>query len=141
MKAAEDVLREHSVPEDVKVEELVIEVGAMALVDVVSLKFALEVMSRGTRLEGARFNVEIVPPKLACRSCGHEWQISVENLDDEVKLYVHFAPDKIYEILKCPLCGSRSIEVVKGLDVKLKSIKLSEKVASQGDEDPLHSRG
>ena len=43
-----------------------------------------------------------------------------------MKLFIHFAPDKVYEMLRCPRCGSRDIDVVEGMDVKLKSIKLAE---------------
>ena len=127
IEAAEEALREHNIREDERVEAVEIEVGALALVDVESLRFALEVLSKGTRLEGARFELRVVTPRLRCRSCGYEWSVDVEGLDDNVKLFLHFAPDKVYEMLKCPRCGSRDIEVVEGMDVKLKSIKLVEK--------------
>ncbi len=103
-----------------------VEIGALALVDIESLRFALEVLSRGTRFEGARFELRVVTPRLRCRSCGHEWSIDAEGLDDDVKLYIHFAPDKVYEMLRCPRCGSRDVEILEGLDVKLKSIRLAE---------------
>jgi len=114
------------VPPETRVEEVTIEIGALALVDIESLKFALEVISRGSRLEGARFRIEVKPPRFRCKSCGYEWSIEAENLDDDVKLYLHFAPDKVYEMLRCPRCGSRDVEVLEGLDIKLKSIKLAE---------------
>jgi len=101
-------------------------VGALALIDIESLRFALEVLSKGTRFEGAKFEVRVKTPKLRCKRCGYEWSIDAEGLDDEVKLFIHFAPDKVYEMLRCPRCGSRDIEVVEGMDVKLKSIRLAE---------------
>ncbi len=113
-------------PEDTPVEAIEVEIGALALVDIESLRFALEVLSKGTRFEGARIEVKVVTPRLRCNDCGYEWSVQAEELDDDVKLYIHFAPDKVYEMLRCPRCGSRNIEVLEGLDVKLKSIRLAE---------------
>ena len=126
LKAAEEVLEEHGVPADARIEALDIEIGALALIDLESLRFALEVLSKGTRFEGAKFNIHIVTPRLRCKRCGYEWTVNADDLDDEVKLFIHFAPDKVYEMLRCPRCGSRDIEIVEGTDVKLKSIRLAE---------------
>lgn len=53
-----------------QVERLVLEVGALAGVEVEALRFALEAIAPGTLLEGARVEIIEPPGEALCVRCG-----------------------------------------------------------------------
>ena len=87
------------------VGELVI--GRFSGVSVESIRFAFEVLSPETRMEGAKLDVEEPKAVCACQTCGRRSQI--EDL----------APE-------CPACGDDKITIEGGQEMILKSIELEE---------------
>ncbi len=113
-----------------RVLEVEVEVGLLSLVDIESLRFALEVMSRDTVLEGARITFKTVEPLLRCSKCGAEWGLDktvIEGLDEASKMALHMYPEAVAQLFKCPRCGSAETEVVRGRDVRVSRLRVEEK--------------
>ncbi len=110
--------------------EVEVEVGLLSLVDLESLRFALEVMSQGTLLEGAKVIFRVVEPMLRCNKCKAEWSVkreAVEGLDEASRLALHLYPEAVTRLFKCPKCGSMETEVVKGRDIRVSRLRAEEK--------------
>jgi hydrogenase nickel incorporation protein HypA/HybF len=82
-----------------------VEIGRLAGVDRSSLEFSFEAVTRGTRLEGARLEIEDIMPRAKCRSCGGEYQVS---LDD----------------FRCKACGSSEFDVLAGTDISIRDVEV-----------------
>ena len=54
---------------DRRVSRVVLRIGALAGVEIESLRFAFDVVSRGTVAEGADFEIEEVPVAVYCHGC------------------------------------------------------------------------
>jgi hydrogenase nickel incorporation protein HypA/HybF len=80
-----------------KVSALRLSFGALSGIDEQALKFAFEVISMGTRAEGAELEVDIRPIVLQCLSCGHESQSG------------EFPGS-------CPLCASDEVVIAGGTE-------------------------
>lgn len=72
-----------------------------------SLAFYFELVSRGTVCEGARLEQEIVPARLHCNPCDHEWRIE-------------------QPAFRCPLCGGADVDVISGEELEVESIEVEE---------------
>lgn len=81
-------------------------VGALRQVVPDTLDFYFAFVARGTVCEGARLEQELVPARLRCAGCRHEWEI-------ELPLFV------------CPGCG-RAAEVASGDELEVESIQVEE---------------
>jgi len=86
------------------------------LTDVVenSLRFGLEVLSKGTIMEQTEIKIESVPPTGHCVSCAR---------DIEVRKF----------IFVCPECGGRQIELISGneLDIAYIELETDDKVCTE----------
>ena len=63
-------------------------------------------LSKGTVAEGAVLNIEWIPAKLACSSCGEGREVDVQSLDDAC----------------CPSCGKDTCSLVSGTEYRVKNI-------------------
>jgi hydrogenase nickel incorporation protein HypA/HybF len=79
-----------------------------------ALKNAFELLSRGTRLETARLEVESVPIVVRCESCSYEGPAKI--LSDEAG---HYA----IPVLDCPLC-SGAVSVVSGRELCVERVSV-----------------
>lgn len=75
-------------------------IGAMAGVNADALRFAFEVMSRGTAAEGGRLEIESVPLRVRCKQCG------AESLPEDF-------------VFACGACGSVEIDICAGREMAL----------------------
>ncbi len=99
-----DIVSDHVQKEDAsKVLEIELEVGALSGVVMDAMKFAMESAIKGTLAEGARINYELVKGKVRCESCHHV-----------------FETNNPYQT--CPKCGQCAPEVIKGRELRVKSI-------------------
>lgn len=99
-----DIVNQATEGRDVsRVTALRIVIGEMSTVVPDSLRFAFEVVSRGTIAEDARIDFEKKPLVGRCRDCGEEFQI---------KEYV----------FQCPGCRSPKVKIVSGREFLLESI-------------------
>jgi len=87
----------------VSIEELELEIGTLAGIDPVALQFALESAIKGSRLENALIIKRFITGEGRCGDCEHFF--SMENL-----------------LSACPFCGSYVISIIKGKELRIKSI-------------------
>jgi hydrogenase nickel incorporation protein HypA/HybF len=80
-------------------------IGQMSAVVPNALSFCFEVITKGTRMEGARLLMDVIPLRGYCSICEKEF---------EIKDYV-FA---------CPSCGTKKIETISGQDLAIVEIEV-----------------
>jgi len=85
------------------IEELELEIGSLAGIDFAALDFALESAVKGSMSENARIVVQRIPAEGRCGDC--------ENL---------FPVDNLFTA--CPACGSYAVKIIKGRELRVKSI-------------------
>ncbi|MBC7107718.1 MAG: hydrogenase maturation nickel metallochaperone HypA [Methanomassiliicoccales archaeon] len=100
-----------------KVEEVVLVVGELTFLGEEQLRFAFEILSKGTILEGAELIIETEKAILRCPSCGFEGP--PEHIGDGT---FHFS----IPILSCPKCGNQA-DIIKGKCCGVTSVKVVEK--------------
>ena len=83
-----------------RVQRLTLEAGALAGVEVGSLRFALEAIAPGTRLEGAEIVIEEPPGRAWCMGCGASVIIAARTD-------------------ACPCCGGYRLQPTGGTELKL----------------------
>ncbi|BDH79227.1 MAG TPA: hydrogenase maturation nickel metallochaperone HypA [Methanothermobacter sp.] len=96
----------------IEVLEVTIEIGELTLLNPEQIKFILEVLSEDTILEGAKFNIEIIPARIEC-PCGYNGRITS---NDELD---HYNP-----IISCPSCGGGEFKIIDGRECNIKNIKI-----------------
>ncbi len=107
-----------------RILELEVVLGELQAIDEEIFKYALEELKRGTIAEGAEVKIEHEEAEFKCRNCGHVWKLSELSLEEDVRENVHFVPEVVHSFLRCPNCGSRDFEVIKGRGVYIKEIKV-----------------
>jgi hydrogenase nickel incorporation protein HypA/HybF len=91
-----------------------LKIGEMAGVNEDALRFAFEVMAKGTAAEGAELGIEKVPLLVRCAACGTR-----SNAADFV--------------FRCPACGSGDIEILAGREMEVDYILVGDGAAGAGD--------
>jgi hydrogenase nickel incorporation protein HypA/HybF len=91
-------------------------IGEMAGVSEDALRFAFDVMAKGTAAEGASLGVEKVPLRIRCTGCGAD-----SNPADFVFI--------------CPECGSRDIEILAGREMEVDYILVGD--GANESENPV----
>jgi hydrogenase nickel incorporation protein HypA/HybF len=92
-----------------------LKIGEMSGVSPDALRFAFEVLSRGTCSEGGTLEIERVPVKVRCARCGAET-----------------TPADL--VFRCGACGCGEIEVLTGREMEVDYILV-------GDDEPGASGG
>ena len=82
-------------------------IGGLRQVVPDSLEFYFEICTRETVCEGARLELELVPARLRCGACAHEWE-----------------PDP--PAFRCPACAAADCAVVAGEELEVESIEVEE---------------
>ena len=88
-----------------RVRHIVLKLGGLRKVNLELMAFIFDVISRGTRTEGANFSIMYLPVIFRCRSCGRD------------------APSETTEFV-CPLCGSRDVELLCGLELAIELLEV-----------------
>ena len=101
-----------------EIVEVTIEVGKLTMLNPEQLKFLLDVITEDTLLENSEIIIEDVPVEIECRKCEFE---GLANTDDS---------DHYLAIVVCPECGERNVEILKGRECNVKTIKIE-----KSDED------
>jgi hydrogenase nickel incorporation protein HypA/HybF len=109
MESALLLVRQHAAGSKARrVSRVVLRIGALAGVEPESLRFAFDVVSRGTAAEGAVFEIEAVPVAVYCPGCQRE-----------------FAGETDGFIFTCPTCGDLCGEIRSGRELELSRIEMS----------------
>jgi len=97
-----------------KVTEVHLVIGKLTFLGLEQVRFAYEVLTKGTILEGSKLTIEEQEGTVKCNHCGYEGGFKYED-------------DPLYHVsvptLKCPRCGS-VVNIVAGKECTIKSIKL-----------------
>ncbi|MDX9717397.1 MAG: hydrogenase maturation nickel metallochaperone HypA [Thauera sp.] len=88
-----------------KVRSIVLEIGALASVEVDALRFCLDVVLQGTPAEGARIEVEPVAGAGWCLACAKT-------------VPMH----EIYDA--CPACGGYQVQLTAGKEMRVKALEV-----------------
>ena len=96
-----------SQPEQPKIEKIHLVVGQFTCVEPVSLKFAFEVQTRNTFLEGVELVIRDIPLIAYCHSCQQEYQ-------PEIGLQY-----------SCPECHSPMEDIRSGRELKIDRLEYS----------------
>lgn len=91
-----------------RVSRIVLRIGALAGVEIESLRFAFDVISRGTVAEGADFEIEEVPVAGYCHGCQEEFAVETGGF-----------------IFTCPTCGDLCGEIRRGRELELSRIEMT----------------
>ena len=89
-----------------RIHRIKMRIGEISGVAPDALRFAFDVVTQDTIADGAEFELEVVPVKCRCRSCGSA-----------------FTPDGL--IYECPSCQALSSDVLQGREIELTSLEVS----------------
>lgn len=90
-----------------KVNTIFLELGRMSGVEPEALQFCFEAVTRGTKAEGARLEIDFKEIEGQCIECGE--QFSIDNY-----------------VFKCPKCESSLIDTISGRELRVTSLDLEE---------------
>lgn len=95
-----------------RVEEVELQIGEYTMLGEEQLKFAYEVLSKDTILQGSKLKVGHIRGKIKC-SCGFEG--AVETSQD--------SPHRVVPILECPKCKGAA-EITEGRECVIRNIRM-----------------
>jgi hydrogenase nickel incorporation protein HypA/HybF len=101
------ILLEESKARNARVKGVKLRIGRISGLEPNSVAFFLEVLTKGTSMEGLKVESEIVDPLLACNACHKEFTV-----DDIVFI--------------CPHCGSVDCRTLSGGDLEIVTISLED---------------
>jgi hydrogenase nickel incorporation protein HypA/HybF len=90
-----------------RVTAVYIRAGQLRQVVPESLAFYFEHVARETPCEGARLELEVLPARLLCEACEHDWRL------DEA-------------VFRCPRCGAGEVRITAGEELEVESIEIEE---------------
>ena len=85
------------------ISELVLEIGTLSGVEIPALDMALESLRPGSVIQDAKIKKDIVKAQAKCLQCNSE-----------------FTPDDFF--CACPVCGNFRNEILRGKELRVKSI-------------------
>ena len=101
-----EIAEEHAKKENASViTEIELDIGSQSGVVVEALEFAMESATKGTMLENAKVVINAIPARSVCNKCGNRFFV------EEI-----FTP--------CSECGNPFCDLVKGKELKVKSLKI-----------------
>jgi hydrogenase nickel incorporation protein HypA/HybF len=103
-----------------RVTRVDVQVGALRQVVPDSLAFYFAIVARDTACEGARLELELVGAWLRCPTCGHEWDPA------PAPAAGHEAQAPVLPAFRCPACERAETEVVRGGELEVESIEITE---------------
>jgi len=110
-QAVVDVATRHA--GSASVERVYVRIGHLRQVVPSALAFSFELCTHGTPLEGAELEIEHVPISAVCRSCEAESELAGFPL-------------------ACPACGGMAVDVVRGEELQVESLELTEELTTSG---------
>lgn len=109
MESALALVRHHAEDKQARrVSRVVFRIGALAGVEIESLRFAFDVVARGSVVEGAELEIELVPVAVYCSGCQQEFEGETQGF-----------------IFICPSCGDLCGEVLRGRELELSRIEMN----------------
>jgi hydrogenase nickel incorporation protein HypA/HybF len=109
----DSVLEEAKKRDAQKVEQVDLEVGEFTMLGLEQLRFAYEVLSKDTILQGSKLEVRTIKGKIKCDSCGYEGSVRI----------AEDTPHRSVPILECPKCHSAA-KIVEGRECIVRNIRM-----------------
>jgi len=94
------------------VEEVELQIGEYTMLGEEQMKFAYELLSRDTILQGSQLKVSHIKGKIRC-SCGYEGETPVDP----------DSPHKVVPILECPKCRGPA-KITEGRECIIRNIRM-----------------
>lgn len=104
------------------VSRIVVKLGTLQAIDREVLSFALSTIFESEGFRDAEVVLEDEEAVFRCRRCGATWRYSEVELDEALREAIHFLPEAVHSFVRCPRCGSRDFEVVKGRGVEVTEV-------------------
>ena len=124
-EAVLEVASKHSAK---KVLEVNIDVGELTLLNPDQLALAFEVLSKGTVVEGAKININVIKARARCNKCGEEWNLNLSYMTPTMSHVMAMtcpACDlKAFFRGVCPKCGESDFDFISGSELVIKSIRI-----------------
>lgn len=105
-----------------EVKEVTVQIGELQQIDLEIFEFALNQL-KPEKFKNAKFDITTTKAELQCKACKNKWTFTRDELDENTAEALHFLPEVAHAYIKCPRCGSRDFEIVKGRGVWLNSVK------------------
>ena len=114
------------------VDMICISIGELQGIEKEIFEFALEELMKNKPI----FKKTVVSTRyrktmLRCRACGEEWTLDKSKMKDDEREAVHFIPEIVYSIIRCPRCRSPDFEIVGGRGLSIDRIEGSKNGGSQ----------
>ncbi|NPA98812.1 MAG: hydrogenase nickel incorporation protein HypA [Crenarchaeota archaeon] len=106
------------------IKRVIIRLGVLQSIDKEILGFALKEILESMGYQVKEIDFEDEEPVLKCRKCGYEWKPDMNVFDETIREAIHFVPETIFSYYKCPRCGSRDFDIVKGRGVDVTLIEV-----------------
>lgn len=103
----------------VRIEALHLKLGKLSGVVPEALLFSFDLAAAGTLIEGARLEIEEIPVSVFCQTCKAEQQL----------------PSIQY--FRCPVCDTPTPEVVRGRELELTSLEVTD--LNETPEEETHA--
>jgi len=111
----ESVLEEAKKHDAKRVDEVHLVIGKLTFLGLEQVRFAYEVLVKGTIMEGSKLYIKEKNGVVRCSSCGYEGDFKYQD-------------DPLYHVptptLHCPKCGE-VVNIVGGRECTIKSVKLA----------------
>ncbi len=106
------------------ITKVLLEIGELTFLGEEQLRFAFDVLTKDTEMDGAELIIEKVMPKVKCE-CGYEGGVEY---DEKKEFHIQIP------ILKCPRCGNTdTVKITNGRECSIKNVEIEvEDVSSQG---------
>lgn len=98
--------------DNVRLVAMQVLLGPLAGVSKAELAFGFDVVAAGTPFAGVHLEIEDVPVVVFCKQCQAEYRLDQPSLP-----------------LVCPTCGTMTVNVVRGKELTLKSVEVSDDAA------------
>ncbi|MCZ7557683.1 MAG: hydrogenase maturation nickel metallochaperone HypA [Bacteroidia bacterium] len=103
-----DIARDYAGRENVPLFSAIeLQIGTLSGIEIEALMFAMDVVCRGTVLEGAEIRIQSVAGRARCEGCNFEFPV-----EDQ------FSP--------CPACGELRSSIISGEELRVSSLLFSE---------------
>jgi hydrogenase nickel incorporation protein HypA/HybF len=104
-----------------RVKTIRLKLGQMAAAHPKQLAFGFETYAKGSRLEGARLEIEELPLVLKCDDCG--MRFGDKRMDDHDFAHDIAHAPMTYLPPPCPSCKGESIRITQGQEMELVDIE------------------
>ncbi len=106
------------------IKRIIVRLGVLQSIDKEILGFALKEILESIGYQVKEIDFDDEEPVLKCRKCGYEWKPDMNVFDETIREAIHFVPETIFSYYKCPRCGSRDFDIVKGRGVDVTLIEV-----------------